>query len=129
LSEGPGKSDLDEASLSNQAIEAIVKGLHGDPFAVLGPHQVAPAPNACRVSVIADFNDWDGRQNPMRLLQEGGIWELFVPDVSAGVHYKFEIIAQDDRLLPLKTDPLAFAGRVPARNGFDCPWPARIQLE
>jgi 1,4-alpha-glucan branching enzyme len=71
------------------------------------------APNACRVSVIADFNDWDERQNPMRLLHEGGIWELFVPDVSAGVHYKFEIIAQDGRLLPLKADPLAFAAECP----------------
>jgi 1,4-alpha-glucan branching enzyme len=49
----------------------------------------------------------------MRLLHEGGIWELFVPDISAGVHYKFEIIAQDGRLLPLKSDPLAFAAERP----------------
>jgi 1,4-alpha-glucan branching enzyme len=55
----------------------------------------------------------DGRQNPMRLLHEGGIWELFVPDVSAGIHYKFEIIAQDGRPLSLKTDPLAFAAECP----------------
>ena len=71
------------------------------------------APNARRVSVIADFNDWDGRQNPMRLRHEAGIWELFMPDISTGVHYKFEIVAEDGRLLPLKADPLAFAAERP----------------
>jgi 1,4-alpha-glucan branching enzyme len=71
------------------------------------------APNARRVSVVADFNEWDGRQNPMRLRHEGGIWELFVPELSTGIHYKFEIVAQDGRLLPLKADPLAFAAERP----------------
>jgi 1,4-alpha-glucan branching enzyme len=70
------------------------------------------APNAHRVSVIADFNGWDGRQNPMRLRHEGGR-ELFVPGISAGVRYKFEIISQDGRLLPPKADPLAFAAECP----------------
>jgi 1,4-alpha-glucan branching enzyme len=71
------------------------------------------APNARRVSVIADFNEWDGREHPMRLRYEGGIWELFVPDISTGIYYKFEIVAQDGRLLPLKADPLALAAERP----------------
>jgi hypothetical protein len=49
----------------------------------------------------------------MRLRHEGGIWELFVPDISTGVHYKFEIVAEDRRLLRLKADPLSFAGERP----------------
>src|SRR5690606_33603308 len=48
------------------------------------------APNARRVSVIADFNDWDGRRNPMRLRHEVGVWELFVPGLSPGMPYKYE---------------------------------------
>ena len=49
------------------------------------------APNAQRVSVVGDFNGWDGRVNPMRKLLGSGVWELFLPGVSEGAHYKFEI--------------------------------------
>jgi 1,4-alpha-glucan branching enzyme len=52
------------------------------------------APNAERVSVVGDFNDWDGRVNPMRKLLSAGVWELFLPGINQGAHYKFEIRTQ-----------------------------------
>ena len=65
------------------------------------------APNAQRVSVVGDFNGWDGRINPMRKLVGHGVWELFLPGIKQGTHYKFEIRAQTGALL-LKSDPFAF---------------------
>ena len=65
------------------------------------------APNAQRVSVVGDFNGWDGRVNPMRKLVGSGVWELFLPGVGEGTHYKFEIRTQTGALL-LKSDPFAF---------------------
>lgn len=65
------------------------------------------APNARRVSLIGDFNGWDGRIHPMRLRREGGVWEIFIPGLGEGVHYKFEIVGADGRLFA-KTDPYAF---------------------
>lgn len=63
------------------------------------------APNAGRVSVVGDFNRWDGRCNPMRSLGGSGIWELFVPDLQAGCFYKFEILNRNTHEVLLKTDP------------------------
>lgn len=65
------------------------------------------APNARRVSVVGDFNGWDGRIYPMRKLVECGVWELFVPGVGVGAHYKFEILNAQGRVV-LKSDPFAF---------------------
>jgi len=65
------------------------------------------APNAQRVSVVGDFNGWDGRVNPMRKLIGSGVWELFLPAIKQGAHYKFEIRTQTGALL-LKSDPFAF---------------------
>jgi 1,4-alpha-glucan branching enzyme len=65
------------------------------------------APNAQRVSVTGDFNGWDGRVNPMRKLVGSGVWELFLPGVREGAHYKFEIRTYTGALL-LKSDPFAF---------------------
>lgn len=65
------------------------------------------APNAQRVSVVGDFNAWDGRINPMRKLLGSGVWELFLTDVKEGAHYKFEIRTPAGALL-LKSDPFAF---------------------
>jgi 1,4-alpha-glucan branching enzyme len=62
------------------------------------------APNAQRVSVVSDCNGWDGRVNPMRRLLGSGVWELFLPGVGEGVHYKFEIRTPAGALL-LKSDP------------------------
>ena len=65
------------------------------------------APNAQRVSVVGDFNNWNGRVNPMRRLIGSGVWELFVPGIKQGAHYKFEIRSQTGAVL-LKSDPFAF---------------------
>jgi len=74
---------------------------------VQGFHFAVWAPNAQRVSVVGDFNNWDGRRHVMRFRSDSGIWEIFAPDVPAGVAYKFEIRGHDGVLLPLKADPFA----------------------
>ncbi|MBF8270577.1 MAG: 1,4-alpha-glucan branching enzyme GlgB, partial [Gammaproteobacteria bacterium] len=63
------------------------------------------APNAERVSVVGDFNHWDGRCHPMRVRGSSGIWELFIPGLSAGMNYKFEIRARDSGNILVKADP------------------------
>jgi len=75
-------------------------GIEGVRFAVWAPH-------ARRVSVIGDFNGWDGRRLPMRRISPSGIYELFVPELTRGAPYKFEIKTRDGSLRP-KTDPFAF---------------------
>jgi 1,4-alpha-glucan branching enzyme len=65
------------------------------------------APNARRVSVVGDFNGWDGRIHQMRMIGSSGIWEIFIPNVPTETRYKFEIKTQEGHLL-LKSDPLAF---------------------
>ncbi|WP_347554572.1 1,4-alpha-glucan branching protein GlgB [Robbsia sp. KACC 23696] len=77
-----------------------VDGIDGVLFAVW-------APNARRVSVVGDFNTWDGRRHPMRVRHHGGVWELFIPDIGAGTRYKYELIGPDGQALPLKADPVA----------------------
>jgi 1,4-alpha-glucan branching enzyme len=81
-----------------------IDGVAGVQFAVW-------APNARRVSVVGDYNDWDGRRHPMRR-RTGGVWELFVPGVPLGTRYKYEILGEHG-LLPLKADPYAFAAERP----------------
>ncbi len=76
-----------------------IRGTEGTYFAVW-------APNAARVSVVGDFNLWDGRRHPMRKLKESGIFELFIPGVKAGETYKYEIKTKS-RLPMLKADPYA----------------------
>jgi 1,4-alpha-glucan branching enzyme len=73
-----------------------------------GVHFAVWAPNARRVSVIGDFNKWDGRLHVMRLRLNTGIWETFVPGAKIGQGYKFEIIGKDGNRLPLKADPFAY---------------------
>ena len=76
------------------------EGVRGCSFAVW-------APNARRVSVVGDFNRWDGRVYPMRKLISGGVWEIFLPGVGEGAHYKFEVLGAHGGI-QLKSDPLAF---------------------
>ncbi|TIU77464.1 MAG: 1,4-alpha-glucan branching protein GlgB, partial [Mesorhizobium sp.] len=73
-----------------------------------GVHFAVWAPNARRVSVVGDFNEWDGRRHTMRVRRDTGIWELFIPDIGASRPYKYEIIGPDGVRLPLKADPFAF---------------------
>ena len=68
------------------------------------------APNARRVSVVGDFNRWDGRVNPMRKHPGVGVWEIFIPDVGEGAHYKFEVVDVNGQMT-LKSDPCAFYGQ------------------
>jgi len=83
-------------------------GIPGVSFAVW-------APNAQRLSVVGDFNHWDGRFHPMRLLGASGVWEIFVPGVGEGAHYKFEIRDAHGKI-SLKTDPYGFFFEVPPKN-------------
>ena len=94
-----------------------VLGAHaGELDGIAGFRFAVWAPNARRVSVVGDFNDWDGRRHPMRLWLNGGVWELFVPGLKAGQNYKFEIRGPDGALLPLKADPVAFRGQHPPQT-------------
>jgi 1,4-alpha-glucan branching enzyme len=66
------------------------------------------APNASRVSVVGDFNAWDGRRHPMRSRGLSGLWELFIPDLAEGEKYKYEILSRHEKTPMLKADPYAF---------------------
>ena len=79
---------------------ATIDGVQGVHFAVW-------APNASRVSVVGDFNHWDGRCHAMRKHHSVGVWDIFIPGVDVGELYKYEIVDADSNLLPLKSDPMA----------------------
>jgi 1,4-alpha-glucan branching enzyme len=86
----------------------VIDGVPGSSFAVW-------APMAQRVSVVGDFNEWDGRRHPMRLLGASGVWEIFIPGVGEGAHYKYEI--KDVHVaLALKTDPYGFYFETAPKN-------------
>ncbi len=70
------------------------------------------APNAQRVSVVGDFNHWDGRRHPMRKRIDSGLWELFIPGLEAGAPYKYELRSHAGVTLPLKADPFGFAAEL-----------------
>jgi 1,4-alpha-glucan branching enzyme len=109
--------------LGQMDVWLLGEGSHLRPFEVLGAHPrtldgvagtafAVWAPNARRVSVVGDFNLWDGRRHPMRLRRECGVWELFVPGVGLGARYKFELLDRDGQLLPQKADPYARAAEL-----------------
>jgi 1,4-alpha-glucan branching enzyme len=113
-------------TLGELDLHLALEGRHEELFERLGAHVreldgvvgtafAVWAPNARSVAVVGDFNSWDGRLNPMRVLGSSGIWELFVPDVREGSKYKFEIRTKEGRLR-IKTDPVAFATEVPPAN-------------
>jgi 1,4-alpha-glucan branching enzyme len=85
-----------------------ISGVPGVRFAVW-------APNARRVSVVGDFNSWDGRRHLMRRRMPAGVWELFVPRLGPGAVYKYEILGANG-LLPLKADPVALQAEAPPRT-------------
>ena len=110
----PMINDLDEWLLA--------EGSFLRPYEVLGAHFIECdgvsgvnfrlwAPNAKRVSVVGDFNYWDGRRHPMRLHPASGVWELFLPKVALGQLYKFELIDCHGNLR-LKADPYAFSSQL-----------------
>jgi len=123
--------DIDDAYrygrvLTDFDLHLLSEGTHHRAFEKLGSHRLTVgtttgvhfavwAPNADRVSVIGDFNAWDGRVHPMRRLLPNGYWELFIPDLPDGQKYKYEIRARSGAILK-KADPFAFAFEVPPQS-------------
>ena len=110
------------ALLGELDVWLIAEGTHRRPYEKMGAHPaemdgvagasfVVWAPNAQRVSVVGNFNNWDGRRHMMRLRRECGVWEIFIPHVAAGDLYKLEILAQNGAIL-LKADPFAFSAEL-----------------
>jgi 1,4-alpha-glucan branching enzyme len=108
---GPVLGEMDEYLFS--------EGTHKRLWTVLGAHLITHegvegvhfavwAPNADRVSVVGDFNIWDGRRHPMRRRGATGVWEIFVPGQGEGTTYKYEIRGPGGALQPLKADPVGF---------------------
>jgi 1,4-alpha-glucan branching enzyme len=87
----------------------VVNGIPGALFGVW-------APNALRVSVIGDFNRWDGRRHPMRVRGSSGIWELFIPGLEEGALYKFEVKSRYNNYLTTKSDPYGFHFEPPPKT-------------
>jgi 1,4-alpha-glucan branching enzyme len=110
--------------LGDLDVHLLHEGRHHDLGRTLGAHPMTLdgvrgvrfavwAPNARRVSVVGAFNRWDGRRLPMRLRFGAGVWELFIPRLPLGTLYKYEIVAADGGVLPLKADPVAWAAEAP----------------
>lgn len=104
--------------LNKKEADKLNAGIYYDSFEKLGAHPMTLqgtegtffavwAPNAIRVSVVGDFNHWDGRCHQMRRNKECGVFELFIPDVFPGEYYKYEIKSKGD-VISLKADPYAF---------------------
>ena len=126
--------------LSHEQLIALREGRHPQPATLLGAHPIRVegvsgarfalwAPNASRVSVVGDFNEWDGRCHPMRLRHDAGVWETFVPGVELGALYKYELLDRQGQLLPLKADPYARASELrPDSASRVAAWPFRVHL-
>ncbi|MEO0637740.1 MAG: 1,4-alpha-glucan branching protein GlgB [Pseudomonadota bacterium] len=76
-----------------------------------GTHFAVWAPNAQRVGVVGDFNHWDGRRHPMRKAGDSGVWEAFIPGVSEGALYKYQVVSAQGTTL--KADPVGFGAQHP----------------
>ena len=112
--------------LTDFDLHLFSEGTHHRAFEKLGAHRIRVgtttgvhfavwAPNADRVSLVGDFNGWDGRVHPMRLLAPAGLWEIFIPDLPDGEKYKFEIRATSGELLK-KSDPFGVYFEVPPQS-------------
>jgi 1,4-alpha-glucan branching enzyme len=110
--------------LTDFDLHLLSEGTHARAYDKLGAHRMTVgsatgvhfavwAPNAERVSVLGDFNGWDGRVHPMRLLLPNGIWELFIPDLPDGERYKFEIRSRHGGVVSQKADPFGFFFEMP----------------
>ena len=116
---GPVLGEMDEYLLG--------EGTHQRIWQVLGAHVMTHegaggvhfavwAPNAERVSVVGDFNIWDGRRHAMRKRGATGVWEIFIPDLGEGTVYKYEIRGQGGAIQPLKADPVGFGSEHAPKN-------------
>ena len=113
---GPVMGELDEYLLGEgthlrmwTALGAHVMDVDG----VSGTHFAVWAPNAQRVSVVGDWNAWDGRRNQMRKRGATGVWEIFLPGIGEPHAYKYEIVGPDGQVQPLKADPIGFGAQHP----------------
>ena len=104
--------------LSDYDLYLLNQGRHWHIYKILGAHYLEIdgiagvqfaiwAPNAQRVSVLADFNNWDGRRHPMHSFGNTGVWALFIPGADTEIPYKFEIRSRDSKLIKVKSDPYA----------------------
>ena len=111
------------SSLGELDLHLLGEGRHWRAFEALGAHCLRLAgsdgvrfavwaPNARRVSVVGDFNRWDGRRHPMRFHPGSGCWELFIPGLAEGALYKYELLGPDGTPLPLKADPCGYAAEL-----------------
>jgi len=114
--------------LSDFDLHLMAEGRHYDTYEKLGAHLKTVngiagvsfavwAPSALRVSLVGNFNGWDGRIHPMRPRGSSGIWELFLPNIGEGAIYKYEITGPHGNLLPLKSDPYAFHSELRPATG------------
>ena len=110
------------STVSDRDIAKLNAGIHYEAYNVMGAHIrtingvkgtsfAVWAPNAVRVSVVGDFNNWDGRRHQMRRLEEGGIFELFIPGVGEGDVYKYELKLKGD-IIKFKADPYGFGAEL-----------------
>ncbi len=108
---GPVLGPLDDWLVGEGTHATLYDRLGAHPLVhegVAGVHFAVWAPNAGRVSVVGDFNAWDGRRHVMRKRVDTGVWEIFIPALAEGTIYKYEIIGAQGTLLPLKSDPVGF---------------------
>ena len=116
---GPVMGEMDEYLLAEGTHERIWKVLGAHVIeheGATGTHFAVWAPNARRVSVVGDFNAWDGRRHPMRRRGATGVWETFVPGAGDGTVYKYEILGIDGTTMPLKADPVGFGSQHAPEN-------------
>jgi 1,4-alpha-glucan branching enzyme len=116
---GPVLGEMDEYLLGEGTHKRLwqVLGAHLMTHeGVEGVHFAVWAPNAQRVSVVGDFNVWDGRRTPMRRRGPTGVWEIFVPNLTEGTTYKYELRNIDGAVMPLKSDPAGFGSEHPPAN-------------
>ena len=116
---GPVLGEMDEYLLGEGTHKRLwqVLGAHLITHeGVAGVHFAVWAPNAQRVSVVGDFNIWDGRRHAMRRRGATGVWEIFIPGLKDGVSYKYEIRTPEGAILPLKADPVGFGSEHPPAN-------------
>ena len=117
---GPVLGEMDEYLLGEGTHQRLWQALGAHVMAhqgVTGVHFAVWAPNASRVSVVGDFNIWDGRRHILRRRGATGVWEIFIPDLGEGTVYKYEIRGHDGTLLPLKADPVGFGSEHAPANG------------
>ncbi|MCC6000267.1 MAG: 1,4-alpha-glucan branching protein GlgB [Pararhodobacter sp.] len=110
---GPVLGAMDEHLISEGAHMRLWRTLGARPLTHEGTDGIVFAvwaPSARRVSVIGDFNDWDGRRHPMRRRGATGVWELFIPGLASGERYKYEIAPAGGGLPMPKSDPVGFQG-------------------